>query len=53
MFKVYYEHIWGYKKHLAGVYATEKEAKIARDRVEDSMFDAWIVEEKWNKGEPK
>lgn len=46
MFKVYYEHIWGWKRHLAGIYTTREEAKKVRNEVEDSMFDAWIVEEK-------
>lgn len=46
MFKVYYEHIWGWKRHLAGTYITREEAEKARNEVEDSMFDAWIVEEK-------
>lgn len=44
MFKVYYAHVWGGKTHLEGSYDTREEAEKARNDVEDSMFDAWIIE---------
>lgn len=45
-FKVYYQHKWGNSPHLQGAYATREEAERARFEVEDSMFEAYIVEEK-------